>query len=514
MKLYDETPRGARLTLDRYSERLRVGRSLNSHAQWIYDNSLTAPQKKLAEKVFRALTTTEDGREVRRPNKLGVLYTIIGAQSEDERARVRAVIREFAKKENSLLFSSMGDNLTDDTRVDITHESLIRQWDLLKEWVRREAESADWFARLVRSAELRREAKGGGGLWPKPDTEFAFRRMSEEGWTAEWGDQYRPGFSDAVAFLGDSRAAIEAVEENERRARERELQAARDLAEAKQRELTASRRGRNRLIVALGGLAAATLGLLYFVLLWRIERQQRIEALQNQLTAVAAATRINKVDGLRYAYIPPGKFTMGCSPGDAGCFDNETPPHEVEITRGFWMGQTEATQAAYEKLMKTNPSSFKGADRPVESVSWDQAKAFCEAAGLRLPTEAEWEYAARAGSKESRYGALDQVGWYGSNSKGQTQPVAAKSPNAWGLYDMLGNVWEWTADWYDKDYYNQKVAKDPPGSEFADRSKSAARGLVEQHSTERPRLVPCQERAFGPERQLRFSLCRGITLKV
>lgn len=174
--------------------------------------------------------------------------------------------------------------------------------------------------------------------------------------------------------------------------------------------------------------------------------------------------RPNRSDGQRYVFIPPGEFMMGCSEGDRECDDDEKPPQKVELTRGFWIGQTEVTQAAYEKVMKTqNRSYFKGADRPVEQVSWDDANAYCKAVGMGLPTEAQWECAARAGSKAARYGDLDQIAWYRANSKDQTQPVAAKAPNDWGLYDMLGNVWEWVADWYDEKYYDQRVSKDPLG---------------------------------------------------
>jgi formylglycine-generating enzyme required for sulfatase activity len=97
-------------------------------------------------------------------------------------------------------------------------------------------------------------------------------------------------------------------------------------------------------------------------------------------------------------------------------------------------------------LAGANPSEFKGDDRPVDSLSWTAAKNFCQSAGLRLPTEVEWEYAARAGSPEDRYGDPDQIGWHSGNSGGQTHSVAQKKPNAWGLYDMLGNVWEWTGE--------------------------------------------------------------------
>jgi formylglycine-generating enzyme required for sulfatase activity len=98
--------------------------------------------------------------------------------------------------------------------------------------------------------------------------------------------------------------------------------------------------------------------------------------------------------------------------------------------------------------MGANPSYFKGADRPVENVSQIDAAKYCAAVGMRLPTEAEWEWAARGGLTAARHGSVDQVGWYDKNSGSQTHPVKEKLPNAYGLYDMLGNVWEWTATWY------------------------------------------------------------------
>jgi formylglycine-generating enzyme required for sulfatase activity len=164
-------------------------------------------------------------------------------------------------------------------------------------------------------------------------------------------------------------------------------------------------------------------------------------------------TKVNPKDGLAYVWIPPGKFMMGCSPGDNECDDDETPAREVTIQKGFWIGQTPVTQAAFEKVMGTNPSRFKGANRPVESVNWDEARTYCEKVGGRLPTEAEWEYAARGGEPGARYGELDKIAWHLGNSGKETHDVALKDPNKYGLYDMLGNVWEWTADWYEKDEF-------------------------------------------------------------
>ncbi len=200
-------------------------------------------------------------------------------------------------------------------------------------------------------------------------------------------------------------------------------------------------------------------------------------------------TRVNPKDGLSYVWIPPGKFMMGCSPGDGECFDDEKPAHEVSITRGFWMGQTPVTEAAYARFARAAGKSVRESgnpDLPAVNVSWDDAKAYCDWAGMRLPTEAEWEYAARAGTTGPRYGELEAVAWYGDNSGkklldtaklwkddrdnyskvlrengNRVHPVGGKHPNAWGLHDTLGNVWEWVADWHGN--YEAKAATDPSG---------------------------------------------------
>ncbi len=176
--------------------------------------------------------------------------------------------------------------------------------------------------------------------------------------------------------------------------------------------------------------------------------------------------RTNPLDGLTYVRIPPDTFTMGCSPDDKECDTGEKPAHPVTISKGFWLGKSEVTQAAYEKVTGTNPSNFRSANRPVEQVSWTEADAYCKKAGRRLPTEAEWEYAARSGSTAARDGDLDQVAWYSGNSQATTHDVMTKGKNAFGLHDMLGNVWEWVADWSGP--YSAAAATDPRGALSSD----------------------------------------------
>ncbi|MGH9612268.1 MAG: formylglycine-generating enzyme family protein [Bryobacteraceae bacterium] len=156
--------------------------------------------------------------------------------------------------------------------------------------------------------------------------------------------------------------------------------------------------------------------------------------------------KVSRKDGQRYVFIPGGSYNMGCSPGDRECYLWEPPSHHVEIRKGFWIGETEVTQQAYRRLTGKDPSRYKGAQRPADQISWYDARAYCQAIGMRLPTEAEWEYAGRGGTASARYGLIDSVAWYDGNSNDQTHDVRQKKPNAYGLYDVLGNVWEWVED--------------------------------------------------------------------
>ena len=207
---------------------------------------------------------------------------------------------------------------------------------------------------------------------------------------------------------------------------------------------------------------------------------------------------------MEMVWCPPGSFQMG-SPLSEENRDSDEMQHNVTLTQGFWMGKYEVTQRQWESVMGENPSYFKSPTRPVELVSWEDCQRFIQkinAEGrvtVSLPTEAQWEYACRAGSTTSLPNgktlrvlganngpALDEIAWYGGNSsvgfelpdgydvsdlkekqypgsKAGTHPVGQKKPNDWGLYDMIGNVWEWCADWYGRDYYAEAPSNDPAG---------------------------------------------------
>lgn len=202
--------------------------------------------------------------------------------------------------------------------------------------------------------------------------------------------------------------------------------------------------------------------------------------------------------GIEFVTVSSQTFDMGCTPGQSNCDSDESPVTPVTLTHDYLVSQTEITQGRFEAVMGYNPASFAGcgSDCPVENVSWHEAVAFAEAVsaaealedcysctgggdsvvcevppdpyaceGYRLLTEAEWEGAARCGEETLYAGAddPDAVAWTNDNSGGSPQPVASLDPNACGLYDMSGNVFEWTQDWYDAGYYTSAGRSDPAG---------------------------------------------------
>lgn len=193
-----------------------------------------------------------------------------------------------------------------------------------------------------------------------------------------------------------------------------------------------------------------------------------------------AAFEINGVQQ-RMRWIPPGTFRMGSPETERGRYDDEGPQHDVTLSRGYWLGETPVTQALWVAVMGANPSRFCGNEaedlqRPVEQVSWDDCQAFLDrlnplVSGLaaRLPTEAEWERACRGGTTSATWAGdlsgddvapeLEAIAWYGGNGGAKTHPVGLKAPNPYGLYDMLGNVWEWCAD--EQREYEAKPVTDP-----------------------------------------------------
>ncbi|MBN2287828.1 MAG: SUMF1/EgtB/PvdO family nonheme iron enzyme [Candidatus Glassbacteria bacterium] len=217
------------------------------------------------------------------------------------------------------------------------------------------------------------------------------------------------------------------------------------------------------------------------------------------------------IQGINLAYIPEGSFRMGSTTGPS----NERPVHEVSLD-AFWMSVTEVTQAQYERVAGTNPSGIVNETNPVEHVSWYDAVLFCNLLselagfepcydreswacnfsrnGFRLPTEAEWEYACRAGTSTKYYTGdlendLSEAGWWSGNTDGSQQPVAGKVPNNWGLFDMHGNVFEWCNDMYDQDYYSVSPDHNPTGPETGYfrvlRSACACSSIIYQSSSSR-----------------------------
>ena len=211
--------------------------------------------------------------------------------------------------------------------------------------------------------------------------------------------------------------------------------------------------------------------------------------LRNAILATGLAWRVlDNSSQIEMLLVPPGTFKMGCSPSSLwGCASNEYPVYTVTLTLPFYMGRYEVTQAQWTAMMGSNPSGFQGAsypnaaNQPVEKVSWNMIQGFLSATGLRLPTEAEWEYAYRAGRTTAFHTApgfpngtnddtlVGNIAWWAGNNGVSGTPtwgtkvVGQKAANALGLHDMSGNVWEWVNDWYSETYYASNPPTNPPG---------------------------------------------------
>ena len=175
--------------------------------------------------------------------------------------------------------------------------------------------------------------------------------------------------------------------------------------------------------------------------------QSGVSAAQDSTALSDITLKLNPRDGQAYVWLPPGRFVMGCSTGDPACENDESPAHTVDIKRGFWLARTEVTRAQYQKS-RGSTRSLAGENLPMTELNWAEAKAYCASIGGHLPSEAEWEYAARGGTTVRYYDSLPAIAWFADNSDEQLHAVGMKAPNAFGLYDMLGNASEWVRDRY------------------------------------------------------------------
>ncbi|MGA2255335.1 MAG: formylglycine-generating enzyme family protein, partial [Thermoguttaceae bacterium] len=180
---------------------------------------------------------------------------------------------------------------------------------------------------------------------------------------------------------------------------------------------------------------------------------------------------------LEMVRIPAGEFLMGSPYSEKDASASEKPQHRVRITKPFYLGRYPVTQEQWQAVMGDNPSTVKDPKNPVESITWNDCQAFLDKLNAKtrgkwgkfaLPTEAQWEYACRAGTTTrycfgDRESQIGDYAWYEANAAGRIHPVGEKNPNAWGLYDMHGNVWEWCQDWYDGAYYAHSPTDDPTG---------------------------------------------------
>lgn len=210
-----------------------------------------------------------------------------------------------------------------------------------------------------------------------------------------------------------------------------------------------------KLLIAVGVLFVLLVVLVVTagILLWATAPRDTAKIVKNRI-------------GMEFVSLPAGNFMMGSAKGRA----DEKPVHRITISKGFLLGRYEVTQGEWKTVMGREAVNFKGDDFPAQFVNWNQTQEFIarlnqtsDGYTYRLPTEAEWEYACRAGTTTEYADDLEWLAWYAGNSENRVHPVGHLHPNAWGLYDMHGNVFEFCQDWYDPNYYSSSPDTDPQG---------------------------------------------------
>jgi hypothetical protein len=265
--------------IEHYDQAGRIEGALHQHAEKLW-SSLSTEQQAWTARLFRCLTTSESGRALRRPAQLERIFRIAGASDEAMKAQVESVVNTFEAPECSFLTVDRTEGIGGASVIDIAHESLIAHWKRLDEWVKQESESADWYKRLVRAAEL--HARGQSRLWSDPDLLWAWTRRKTDSWNADWAEQYASGYPQAIAFLEESKRAQEVHERAEKERSELEL------SHARQRADTERRAKRNYLVLAI-----ALAGLLGAAVLLAIEargQQRRAESLAVQSDILTSRT--------------------------------------------------------------------------------------------------------------------------------------------------------------------------------------------------------------------------------
>ena len=200
---------------------------------------------------------------------------------------------------------------------------------------------------------------------------------------------------------------------------------------------------------------------------------------------------------IKMIWVEPGTFLMGSPVDENGRTPEREKQHEVKISKGFWLAETEFTQEQWKKVMGNNPSKHKGSNLPVEQVSYNDIEVFLtkinkEYGRFRLPTEAEWEYACRANTTDMYSGARDEMAWHRGNSNVESHPITLKQPNAWGFYDMHGNILEKCSDWFQEDNTSESVNPKGPitGGKRVERGGQFTGRIRHTRSADRQRSSP------------------------